>query len=133
MNGELDFKLDFVSVSESCKTIRSFDFSKFNRHKKRVRPVDLQEDYESRNIWKEVVQGLKKNDFEKAHSSRCTIEKQQRLTDKLREEKNISYLSKNFYKTKINKSSPTSLCNKINSKCDYTELGYRWWNNNWSV
>lgn len=134
MNGKFDFKLDFVNENESSKTIRTFDINKFNRLKKRVRPVDLQEDNESRNLWKEVIQALQKSDYEQAHSSRCTIEKQQRLTDKLRKEKNFSFLSKNFTKTKIyNSSSSTNLGSKISTDCDNMELGYRWYHKNWSL
>ncbi|RNA44934.1 oxysterol-binding -related 11, partial [Brachionus plicatilis] len=131
MKGEWDAKLEFIFGNEASRTVKSFDLRDFKPLNKRVRPIDLQEEYESRNLWKDVAEALQSDDYEQAHSSRSIIEKQQRLTDKLRKEKNLGYLSKNFFKTKFDKSS-SSLCSKSSSESDHHELVHRWWHKNWS-
>jgi len=64
--------------------------------KMNVRPLEQQEDYESRKLWRKVSLALMANDQETATDEKFTIEEAQREAVKDREESGITYEPRYF-------------------------------------
>jgi len=64
--------------------------------KMQVRPIDQQEDYESRKLWRAVSQALMANDQTAATDAKCAIEDAQRKAVRDREEKGLAYEPRHF-------------------------------------
>lgn len=64
--------------------------------KKIVRPIEQQDNFESRRLWKDVTAGLKLNNMELASEAKHVIEQNQRLDAKQREESGIIWKPKHF-------------------------------------
>ena len=61
---------------------------------KNVRVIREQDEYESRNLWKEVTMALSIGDMDKATESKCFLEQRQRDEAKERKEKNEKWETK---------------------------------------
>ncbi|CAF0729050.1 unnamed protein product [Brachionus calyciflorus] len=140
IKGEWDGKLEYIFGSESSKVIKTVDFSGIKPGLKRIRPIHLQEENESRRVWDDVCDSLNNFDFESAQNYKHIIEKQQKLTEKLRKDKNLAYLSKNFFKSKtLHENQSSSLLNSHSKSSnlndlvnfDGNDLPVRWWHKNW--
>jgi hypothetical protein len=59
--------------------------------KKQVNPISQQEDFESRNLWKDVTAALLQQDVSAATSAKFTIEQKQRELVKERTEKGTKW------------------------------------------
>ena len=75
-------------------------------------PIEFQKNNESRKLWNDVTQALKKGDLNSASLYNSQIEKQQRTNEKLRREQNIDFLPVYFNKAKLDINA---YLNKINS------------------
>jgi len=64
--------------------------------KMNVRPLEQQEVYESRKLWRKVSLALMANDQETATDEKFTIEEAQREAVKDREERGITYEPRHF-------------------------------------
>ncbi|CAH1127420.1 unnamed protein product [Ceutorhynchus assimilis] len=76
----------FINVNEMAIT------------KKQVRPISLQEDNESRKLWKEVTAGLRFNEIDKATNAKQALEQKQRDEAKDRKESGKEWQTKLFRK-----------------------------------
>lgn len=70
------------------------DVDKLSVIKKMVEPIAMQEENESRRVWKEVTAGLKFNDIERATQAKSDIEDKQRTDAKGRIERNLKWETK---------------------------------------
>lgn len=66
--------------------------------KKKVRPLELQNDNESRKLWKEVTAGLRLNNVEQATNAKTSLEQKQRLEAQERKEMGIEWETKLFHR-----------------------------------
>lgn len=96
--------------------------------KKKVRPVEKQLATESRKVWYSVAQALKNSDSNLASILKSSVEKQQRICEKLRHDKNLEFTAKHFYKTKLGNEKQ----NFFNGKSDDTDLNEYWLHNSWN-
>lgn len=62
------------------------DVNALNTIKKQVRPISLQDENESRKLWKEVTAGLRFNEIDKATNAKQALEQKQRDEAKERKE-----------------------------------------------
>lgn len=62
------------------------DVNALNIIKKQVRPISLQDENESRKLWKEVTAGLRFNEIDKATNAKQALEQKQRDEAKERKE-----------------------------------------------
>lgn len=62
------------------------DVNALNIIKKQVRPISLQDENESRKLWKEVTAGLRFNEIDKATNAKQALEQKQRDEAKARKE-----------------------------------------------
>jgi hypothetical protein len=102
---------------------------------KRVVPVNLQKDNESRRLWHQVTHSLKSLDFHSVAFYKNFIEKQQHLNEKTRREQNLLFTPQFFYKTKFdiekysskisvnnNNNNNTATSNSTNNSGNYCWL-----------
>jgi hypothetical protein len=66
-------------------------------HKKFVTKLDHQGEWESRRVWHNVVEALKKTDHDLATKHKTELEDAQRARKKERDEKNVQYQTKHFH------------------------------------
>ncbi|XP_076462615.1 oxysterol-binding protein-related protein 9-like [Babylonia areolata] len=66
-------------------------------HKKRVRPLEQQGEYESRRLWREVTRQLKVKDVEGATEHKQALEQRQREEAKQRKEAGVKWETKYFH------------------------------------
>lgn len=62
--------------------------------KKKVRPIEQQNDNESRKLWKEVTAGLRLNNVAHASNAKCSLEQKQRFEAQQRKEMGIEWETK---------------------------------------
>ncbi|KAK9498170.1 hypothetical protein O3M35_004046 [Rhynocoris fuscipes] len=65
--------------------------------KKKVRPIEVQEENESRRLWKEVTAGLRLNNVSHASNAKCALEQKQRLEARQRKEQGLPWETKLFH------------------------------------
>jgi hypothetical protein len=61
-----------------------------------IRPIEEQDEYESRRLWQHVSTALRKNDQETATTEKCKIEDAQREAVRRRDEQKTTYQTKHF-------------------------------------
>ena len=75
---------------------KSVDTGSLKVFKKRVRPIEVQEENESRRVWKEVTQSLLKGQIDAATSFKSTLENKQREKAKSRVQLSLEHKTKYF-------------------------------------
>ncbi|XP_063957102.1 oxysterol-binding protein-related protein 11-like isoform X1 [Lytechinus pictus] len=93
VNGEWNGTLEFNYSSGEHKII---DTSKQSGCPKRVRPIGMQGEYESRRLWQNVTSSLKVGDINTATEHKRYLEERQRQEKKLRMETNTPWRTKLF-------------------------------------
>ncbi|CAD5121401.1 DgyrCDS9923 [Dimorphilus gyrociliatus] len=88
VKGEWNGVLEAQWTSYSGKADFTIDTNKLKPQPKRVRPLDQQDQQESRRLWRNVTYYLSKNDVSKAAKYKSSIEQKQR--DEERERKNMN-------------------------------------------
>ncbi|ESO12249.1 hypothetical protein HELRODRAFT_105256 [Helobdella robusta] len=83
--------------------------------KKQVKPVDQQEDFESRRLWRNVTVNLKSRNIEKATDYKCQLEQHQRDEAKRRKDNCIHYETKLFHEVGAHWVFDKPLVNRIKS------------------
>lgn len=87
--------------------------------KKNVRPIEQQDDNESRKLWKEVTAGLRLNNVSRASNAKCSLEQKQRLEAQQRKEMGVDWETKLFQREGEDTwvyVNPLSL--RLNSNCN---------------
>ncbi|KAF6035977.1 OSBPL11 [Bugula neritina] len=68
-------------------------------HKKKVRPLSKQGEYESRNLWRHVTNALRLNDISTATEHKSLLEGKQREEEKHRKDKGLPFPTKYFQRS----------------------------------
>jgi len=140
VNGEWNGLLTYNYLINGIK--KQIDTATLKVVRKRVRPLNQQEKYESRRVWLHVTNALRKNDLNSASRHKNQIEKQQRSSEKHRREQNIEFKPKSFlklkqsgldmsgFRTRMNKllNSPGNELDNVSQHDDYD-----WFHKNWSL
>ncbi|XP_030761058.1 oxysterol-binding protein-related protein 9 isoform X2 [Sitophilus oryzae] len=82
--------------ADTSDTELFIDVNATNPIKKQVRPIRLQEDNESRKLWKEVTAGLKFNEIDRATNAKQFLEQKQRDEARERKESGTEWQTKLF-------------------------------------
>ncbi|CAD5126020.1 DgyrCDS14196 [Dimorphilus gyrociliatus] len=80
INGEWKNSIKFVKLDGDNKEY-ILDLKEISTFKKRVRPIESQNDKESRKVWRDITQSLRKNDFVQANKLKTKLENSQRAKD----------------------------------------------------
>ncbi|KAI9486570.1 MAG: hypothetical protein EXX96DRAFT_549590 [Benjaminiella poitrasii] len=84
------------TITKNKKTESFLDLTTLEKPQPYVRPVEEQDELESRKIWRKVSQALKLGDYATASIEKSLIENQQRALRKEREEKKEKWTPKYF-------------------------------------
>ncbi|XP_019642655.1 PREDICTED: oxysterol-binding protein-related protein 11-like isoform X1 [Branchiostoma belcheri] len=94
-NGSIEFTYCNGYRGNDTKVI---DTAKLSKIRKKVRPINMQGDFESRKLWQNVTAALKSNDIERATEHKRFLEERQRTEERLREEHRIAWRTKLFHR-----------------------------------
>ncbi|CAH1242128.1 OSBPL11 [Branchiostoma lanceolatum] len=92
-NGSIEFTYCNGYRGNDTKVI---DTAKLSKIRKKVRPINMQGDFESRKLWQNVTAALKSNDIERATEHKRFLEERQRTEERQREEHRIAWRTKLF-------------------------------------
>ncbi|KAK2499749.1 hypothetical protein MC885_009144, partial [Smutsia gigantea] len=95
VQGEWNSVLEFTYSSGDTKCV---DLTKLAVTKKRVRPLEKQDPFESRRLWKEVTDSLRESEIDKATEHKRTLEERQRTEERHRTETGTLWKTKYFIK-----------------------------------
>ncbi|XP_055996050.1 oxysterol-binding protein-related protein 11-like isoform X2 [Ostrea edulis] len=95
VQGEWNNQMEFSFADGSKKVI---DVKDIPIRKKRVRPMKLQGDFESRRLWQHVTNALKVGDVNTASEHKKVLEERQREGERHRKETGTPFPSKFFHK-----------------------------------
>ncbi|GAU98444.1 hypothetical protein RvY_09591 [Ramazzottius varieornatus] len=95
VNGEWNSNYDFTMTQDG--TLKHIDVNTLQVIKKRVRPIDKQDPFESRRLWKNVTAALKVQDITKATAEKNALEDAQRKGEKERKANATGYPTKFFH------------------------------------
>lgn len=84
------------TITKNKKSEPFLDLTTLEKPTPVVRPVEEQDELESRRIWKKVSEALKSGDYATASAEKSQIENQQRALRKEREAANESWTPKHF-------------------------------------
>ncbi|CAL1535992.1 unnamed protein product [Lymnaea stagnalis] len=93
VQGEWNGIMEFTYSNGSSKQL---DVNTLQVHRKRVRPLEKQKEYESRKLWQHVTKALSQNNVTAATEHKKILEEIQRGGEKHRLENNISHQAKYF-------------------------------------
>ncbi|XP_035657550.1 oxysterol-binding protein-related protein 11-like isoform X1 [Branchiostoma floridae] len=94
-NGSIEFTYCNGYRGNDTKVI---DTAKLSKIRKKVRPINMQGEFESRNLWQNVTAALKSNDIERATEHKRFLEERQRKEERAREEHRIAWHTKLFHR-----------------------------------
>jgi len=77
-NAKETFEGQWDTVSKNTKTGKTFHDVNSAKEEVTVRPLDQQEEFESRRLWKDVAKGIREGDYETASREKSRIENDQR-------------------------------------------------------
>uniref|UniRef100_A0A8C5JVF2 Oxysterol-binding protein n=1 Tax=Jaculus jaculus TaxID=51337 RepID=A0A8C5JVF2_JACJA len=95
VQGEWNSVLEFTYSSGETKYV---DLTKLAVTKKRVRPLEKQDLFESRRLWKNVTDCLRESEMDKATEHKRALEERQRNEERHRTETGIPWKTKYFIK-----------------------------------
>jgi len=102
----------FVKTEHKTYTLNSLfaDASGENDSKKgiQVKPIEEQGDMESRRVWKDVADGIRKGDFETAGAAKSKLENEQRSKRKNEKEDGNAYPLQRFKEVASNEECKSS-------------------------
>lgn len=84
------------TITRNKKTEDFLDLTSLEKPKPFVKPVEEQDELESRRIWQKVSEALKAGDYATASTEKSTIENQQRALRKERETANDKWIPRHF-------------------------------------
>ncbi|XP_054984833.1 oxysterol-binding protein-related protein 11 [Sorex araneus] len=93
VQGEWNSALEFTHSSGETKYV---DLTKLAVTKKRVRPLEKQDPFESRQLWKNVTDSLRESEIDKATEHKRTLEERQRAEERHRAETGTAWKTKYF-------------------------------------
>ncbi|XP_056630031.1 oxysterol-binding protein-related protein 9-like isoform X3 [Diorhabda sublineata] len=97
VSGEWSGVMDYKWTDR--ETEEHVDVNQLSIIKKLVRPINMQEDNESRKLWKEVTAGLKFNEIDRATAAKQSLEQKQRDEARERKESGQEWQTRLFYKS----------------------------------
>lgn len=95
VQGEWNSVLEFTYSNGETKNV---DLTKLAVRKKRVRPLEKQDPFESRRLWKNVTDSLRESEIDKATEHKRTLEERQRTEERHRTETGTPWKTKYFVK-----------------------------------
>ncbi|GAB1300218.1 Oxysterol-binding protein [Apodemus speciosus] len=95
VQGEWNSVLEFTYSNGETKYV---DLAKLAVTKKRVRPLEKQDPFESRRLWKNVTDSLRDSEIDKATEHKRSLEERQRTEERLRTETGTPWKTKYFIK-----------------------------------
>uniref|UniRef100_A0A8D2BCP2 Oxysterol-binding protein n=1 Tax=Sciurus vulgaris TaxID=55149 RepID=A0A8D2BCP2_SCIVU len=95
VQGEWNSVLEFTYSNGETKYV---DLTKLAVTKKRVRPLEKQDPFESRRLWKNVTDSLRESEIDKATEHKRTLEERQRTEERHRTETGTTWKTKYFIK-----------------------------------
>ncbi|XP_055983567.1 oxysterol-binding protein-related protein 11 isoform X2 [Sorex fumeus] len=93
VQGEWNSALEFTLSSGETKYV---DLTKLAVTKKRVRPLEKQDPFESRRLWKNVTDSLRESEIDKATEHKRALEERQRAEERRRAETGTAWKTKYF-------------------------------------
>lgn len=93
VQGQWNGVMEFTYAEGISKTV---DVNDLNVVRKSVRPIQKQEEHESRRLWEHVTNALKNNDIDTATEHKRLLEEVQREGERHRKAMNIEYTAKFF-------------------------------------
>lgn len=121
ISGKWNGVMEIKRPSESKSSI-FYDTSNPQLYKPAVKPIEEQNDYESRKLWLKTVQALDKRDHEEATNEKFKVEDDQRVLAKERSEKQIEYEQRLFRLADSSSSNlPYIIRSDIDIDCDGTD------------
>ncbi|KAM8826862.1 oxysterol-binding protein-related protein 10-like isoform 2-T2 [Synchiropus picturatus] len=111
--GEWNKTLEFTSSSGESKVV---DTSKLPVYKKKIRPLQKQNENESRRIWQHVTSSLKAGNMDAATEHKRQLEERQRHELKLRTANKTEWKPKHFKKEASTFRKPTLIGQRDESK-----------------
>lgn len=150
IKGEWDGLLEYEYFNENKMTTntKSLNVNGLKLFRKRVRPVEMQDPYESRRLWSSVSNCLRKGDITMATSYKNTLEKNQRKHHEMKPrffknstdqcEKNSKILlnySSEMSESKLNASFTQMLYNNSETEANKLESCSKnyWLHKNWDL
>ncbi|KAB0390309.1 hypothetical protein E2I00_016331 [Balaenoptera physalus] len=100
VQGEWNSVLEFTYSNGETKYV---DLTKLAVTKKRVRPLEKQDPFESRRLWRNVTDSLRESEIDKATEHKRTLEERQRTEERHRTETGTPWKTKYFIK-EVNRS-----------------------------
>jgi hypothetical protein len=82
--------------SHSAYNDKVFSDATSDKREVQVKPIAEQGDMESRKVWKDVADGIRSGDFEKAGAAKSKLENDQRTKRKNEQAEGSAYALKNF-------------------------------------
>ncbi|XP_026643315.1 oxysterol-binding protein-related protein 11 [Microtus ochrogaster] len=95
VQGEWNSVLEFTYSNGETKCV---DLTKLAVTKKRVRPLEKQDPFESRRLWKDVTDSLRESEIDKATEHKRALEERQRTEERHRTETGTPWKTKYFIK-----------------------------------
>ncbi|ERE76703.1 oxysterol-binding protein-related protein 11, partial [Cricetulus griseus] len=95
VQGEWNSILEFTYSNGETKYV---DLTKLAVTKKRVRPLEKQDPFESRRLWKNVTDSLRESEIDKATEHKRTLEERQRTEERHRTKTGTPWKTKYFIK-----------------------------------
>ncbi|XP_013368927.1 PREDICTED: oxysterol-binding protein-related protein 11 [Chinchilla lanigera] len=95
VQGEWNSVLEFTYSNGETKCV---DLSKLAVTRKRVRPLEKQDPFESRRLWKNVTEALSQAEMERATEHKRALEERQRAEERLRAESGTPWSTRYFSK-----------------------------------
>lgn len=96
VQGEWNSHFEFSYPNGEQKTIF---VNQLPIYKKRVRPLHIQGQFESRRLWSKVTESLQNKDLASATSFKCELEERQRQEERIRQEEGQSYPTVFFHQS----------------------------------
>ncbi|XP_066543480.1 oxysterol-binding protein-related protein 11 [Amia ocellicauda] len=93
VQGEWNGVLEFTYHNGETRVV---DVTQLPVTKKRVRPNEMQGPYESRRLWQNVTEALRKKDIDKATEHKCFLEERQRTEERHRIETETPWRTRYF-------------------------------------
>ncbi|KAK1343980.1 hypothetical protein QTO34_014538 [Cnephaeus nilssonii] len=116
VQGEWNSVLEFTYSNGETKNV---DLTKLAVTKKRVRPLEKQDSFESRRLWKNVTDALRESEIDKATEHKRTLEERQRAEERHRIETGTPWKTKYFIKEVCSPCLPTKTYKVTNSQAPF--------------
>ena len=97
INGQWTEKIEMTLPDKGVQQVKVIEPKTIKKTSKKLRPVSIQQDNESRKLWSQVTDAVRQDDINKAAEEKQELEEKQRLEAKEREESGTQWVAKLFH------------------------------------